>query len=93
MKAYFNRFTVIMTKDQALSCSHQGECYDDCKELAKNKVVIRQFKKIAKEDIAQELKEYGAWDKEELENNEENIIRILWLAANNIKEESLKCYI
>lgn len=38
--------------------------------------------------LASELKEYGAWDAEELEDDTENWGRILWIAAGNIREEN-----
>ena len=33
MEAYFNKFTIIMTKKQALSVSHAGKCDKDVELL------------------------------------------------------------
>ena len=87
MYAYFNRFIIKMTKDQALSVSHVGQCDDDVKELIKNPKIKRELKRISDQDLTAELKEYGAWDSEELENRQENEERIIWLAGCNIKDQ------
>lgn len=87
MIAYFERFTIEMTLKQAKSVSHQGECLPDVLELLKDKKYIRQFKNIDSESIAAELKEYGAWDEEELKNDIRNLERITWIAGCNIVED------
>lgn len=87
MIATFNRFEIVMTKADAESASHQGKCDEDVKVLMKDKKFMRQFKKIDKDKIREELKEYGCWDDEELANEEDNLMRIIWIAAGNIVEE------
>jgi hypothetical protein len=87
MIAYFERFEIKMTLNQAKSVSHQGACDEDVKELLKNKKYLSQFKKIRLSDIAAELKEYGAWDEEELNNIVDNLQRITWIAGGNIIED------
>jgi hypothetical protein len=37
--------------------------------------------------LSAELKEYGAWSAEELADHSQNIQRILWLAASDIREQ------
>lgn len=37
--------------------------------------------------LASELQEYGAWDETELADHEQNLQRILWLAAGDIIEQ------
>lgn len=88
MYASFNRFEIQITKDQARQGAHQGECYQDVKALLDLPKIRRQFKKIDPDKIREELKEYGAWDKEQLSDDEENRIRILWIACGNVKEEN-----
>jgi hypothetical protein len=88
MLAYFNRFEISLTKEQASSCSHQGDCSEDVRALIRyNKSIARQLDKLSPDDIRAELKEYGAWDTEELADDEKNRERILWIAAGNISEE------
>jgi hypothetical protein len=38
--------------------------------------------------LRKELAEYGAWDEQELADHEQNIQRILWIAAGDIVENS-----
>ena len=87
MITYFERFEIEMILKQAKSVSHCGECLPNVLELLKNKEYMRQFKKIKLSDIAAELKEYGAWDEEELNDVIENQQRITWLAGCQIVEE------
>jgi hypothetical protein len=82
MTAYFNRFTITMTRQAALDCSHGGACDDDVAYWAKRLKV-----KASADDIRAELKEYGAWDADELADDDQNLHRIIWIAAGQIKEE------
>lgn len=87
MIAYFDRFTIEMTKKQALEGSHPGPCDEDIKALLQEPKIKRQFKKIPPAAIAEELKGYGAWDETELNDHEANKARILWIACGDIREE------
>jgi hypothetical protein len=88
MLASFNRFEIKMTKEQARSASHQGRCDDDVVALVKTPAIRRQLDMIGPEKIAAELAEYGAWDAEELADEEQNDCRIIWIAAGDIREEA-----
>jgi hypothetical protein len=88
MYAYFEHgFSLQLTRDQAESTFHQGDCLNEVRELLKNKNIERQLNKIDPEDIRRELKSTGGWESEELTDNEANRERILWIAAGNIVEE------
>lgn len=39
------------------------------------------------DNVKKELKEYGAWDDEELEDEDMNIVRMIWLAGTQITED------
>ena len=86
MYATFERFEVKMTKSEAESASHSGACDDDVEELLKLKRIARQLDEIGPDVIRDELREYGAWDDEELADDEQNRRRIVWIAAGNIVE-------
>jgi hypothetical protein len=89
MYATFTGFEIEMTKNDALSMAHQGQCIDDVKAFLKtNKSIHKQLDKIGSEAIAEELKNYGAWDDTQLADVEANKEKIVWLAANNIREEN-----
>ncbi len=87
MYADFNRFSIKLTKEQALQGSHQGSVDDDIKDLLTIPAIKAQFNKIAPEDIQAELKEYGAWDDDELSSDDKNKSRILWIACGNIRDD------
>jgi len=86
MIALFERFDIRLTKDQAHSASHQGQCDADVEILLAVPSVRRQFVKIAPDAVRSELREYGAWDDVELADDAANQRRILWIAAGNIVE-------
>lgn len=87
MYARFIRFELKITKAQALQGSHPGPCDDDIAELLTLPAIKRQLDKINPLDIRLELKEYGAWDENQLSNDEDNKARILWIACGDIREE------
>jgi len=75
-----------MTKAQAASASHQGQCDDDVAALAKHPKIARQLAKINPKALRDELQGYGAWDDAELSDHAQNLQRILWIAAGDIVE-------
>lgn len=88
MFAPFNRFELEMTLAQANGASHQGDCDEDVAALLRHPKIARQLRKIGPDKIREELAEYGAWDDEELADDEANKARIVWIAAGDIVEES-----
>ena len=87
MIAYFERFEIKMTLEQAKSVSHQGECIEDVKELLKNRKIVNQLNKIGMVKIREELREYGAWTGMELVDTVSNNQRIIWIAGCGITED------
>jgi maleate cis-trans isomerase len=84
--AYFNRFLLELPDEAVYDCAHQGSCDEDVDFWASR--VDRQ--NITNEDLAAELKEYGAWDSKELQDDEANWKRIIWIAAGDIKGQGYK---
>lgn len=78
------RIELQMTLEQARGASHQGQCDADVLALSKVPAIAEQLAALNPTVLAAELKEYGAWDTEELADHEQNIQRILWLAAGDI---------
>ena len=85
--AQFERFELAMTLGQARAASHQWQCDDDVKVLCAQPGMAKQLDAIGPEKIRAQLEEYGAWDENELADDEQNRQRIVWIAAGNIKEE------
>lgn len=85
MRFYAERgFYIEMTKEQARSASHPGRCDADVAALARVPKIARQLAKLDPHTLAQELWEYGAWNDEELSDHNDNLQRILWIAAGDI---------
>jgi hypothetical protein len=54
--------------------------------LSQNRKIRRQLERIDPEVLRKELREYGAWDDEDLADHAQNLQRILWIAAGDIVE-------
>jgi len=87
MHAYFDCFTITLTKAQALSASHPGPCDTDVAYLLTLPTIQKQLSLIPDDDLVAELSEYGAWDDNQLANRADNEAHIIWIAAGNIREE------
>ena len=88
--ASFDRFELSMYSDDAIRCAQAGQDSGDSNERNCCEWIVNnqhQLDQIDKTKIRLELKEYGAWDDEELDDEELNEIRIVLIAANNIREE------
>ena len=80
------RIELQITKAEAACGAHTGDCDRDVLNLSAIPRIKRQLDKLDPELVAQELKEWGAWDSEELKDHTQNIQRLLWLACCDIKE-------
>lgn len=81
------RIEFHMTLEQAESVSHSGRCDEDVLALSRVPKIRSQLDAIDAAVLRDELREYGAWDAEELADHEQNLQRILWLAGSDIREE------
>lgn len=77
---------IRMTLEQALSASHAGDCEDDARHLASEGAICDQLDALGADNIRDGLRESGAWDAEELADDQANRQRAVWLAACDIKE-------
>ncbi len=82
--AYFNRFTLEVPEKAVEDCSRPGQDASEAVAYWLDKV---DFSHVVNEDIRRELLDSGGWEREELEDNDENKKKILWMAACNIVEE------
>jgi hypothetical protein len=74
---------VIKAEDAKLGY-HSGQCDADISALRRVPYITRQLSDLPRDDLASELKEYGAWNAEELADHDANLSRILWLACGDI---------
>lgn len=79
---------IEMTLEEAKSASHQGQCDADVAALLRQPHIAAQFDSFPPETIRAGLREAGAWDEDELTDDEQNRHRALWLAAGDIVEEN-----
>lgn len=82
------RIELQMTIAQANSAYHQGQCDDDVAVLALEPDIREQLDALGPETVKSELREYGAWDDAELSDHEQNLQRLLWLAAGDLHDNS-----
>ena len=75
-----------ITKSQAAKGCHQGQCDNDIETLSAVPAIKRQIDKLDPGNLSKELKEYGAWDADELKDHEQNKRRILWIACGCIMD-------
>jgi len=80
--ATFNYFEIEMPTAAVEECHHVGECYDDVTAWQPR----IDLSHVSDQDLKKELKEYGAWDDEELNDRIENEKRIIWIAAGYIQD-------
>jgi hypothetical protein len=91
LTAYFEHgFSIDMTAEDAESVSHPGPCDTDVAALVSKDYIVKQLDAIDPDSIRKELKRYGAWDEEELADDEKNRERIVWVAGGNIIEEGIR---
>lgn len=81
--ADFSRFSLELPDQCVLDCAHSGPCDEDV-EFWFQKLDTSKFPGADK--IKAELAEYGAWDDDELADDDQNIRRLIWLAAGQIKD-------
>jgi hypothetical protein len=84
------RIELQMTKEQAESVSHSGQCDMDVLALSKVPEIKAQLDQIDPAVLAGELREYGAWEKDELADHKQNIQRLLWLGGGDIVDNELE---
>lgn len=82
---HFNRFALDLPYAAVMECSAQGRVDDSVKYW--HNELSGDLAKIDTVALRNELREFGAWSKEELEDREANEQRILWVAACQIRDE------
>jgi len=81
------RIELVINPDDALACAHPGPCDDDVYQLSQTAHMVEQLQKLDRALVASELREWGAWDSDELADHEQNLQRLLWVACCEIVEE------
>ena len=82
--AFFERFEFVMPQAAVDEIATPGPS-DEAVEYWATK--IRRPHTVTPEALREELEDYGAWEDFELEDDEINWERIIWIGACDIKEE------
>lgn len=86
--AYFTRFELRLSDEAVNDIARPGDAEPAVLAHMAKPGSIEWNDKTTPENIRAELAEYGAWDAEELAaDDERNKVRIVWIAAGNIREE------
>lgn len=80
-----SEFQILL--EDAESVSQQGDNYDNVRDLLEEEYISYQLDLIGEHDIREAVSETGAWDTDELDDDEKNRERYLWILGNNITEE------
>jgi len=79
------RIEFKMPEQAAMDCYHVGACDEDVEHWLPE--MRERLAHVSDEAMVLELREYGAWDAEELADRDANIRRLTWLAAGDYHEE------
>ena len=82
------RIELQITKNEARIGSHQGQCDADVLALSKTPRIRRQLAKLNPALVRDELREYGAWEEDELMDDAQNLQRLLWIACGDVAEDN-----
>jgi hypothetical protein len=89
--AIFNTFEMRIPGQAVLDICHPGDNEPAVKswvQRIKEQVKTDNFKLSPTPDkIRKELSEHGAWEEEELQYDDRNFERLVWIAAWNINED------
>lgn len=75
-----------ITKAQAHIGHHQGQCDSDIKKLRDASAIKKQLNRLDPVKVREALREYGAWDANDLADHDANLDRLLWVACGDIVE-------
>lgn len=78
------RIELKLSLEDAHTGYHQGHCDADIRALSEDDSIASQLAALDPAIVAQELQGYGAWDEVELADHEQNLQRLLWIAAGDL---------
>jgi hypothetical protein len=81
------RIELQISSQDAHTGHHAGQCDADIAYLLTVDYIKTQIDAIPPALLAEELREYGAWNADELSDHEQNKARILWLACGDITDQ------
>lgn len=73
-----------LSPEEASSGYHSGDCEDSVRGLLSLPQIKAQMEALPMEAVRAHLREYGAWDEEELADDDMCLVRTLWLACADL---------
>jgi hypothetical protein len=80
------RIELELSSDQVSQGYHQGQCDLDIMALRIQPSIATQLNALNRNLVRSELKEYGAWDSNELSDHQANLDRLLWIACGDLTD-------
>ena len=84
------RLKLQLSGDQTARGYHSGPCDLDIQALVQDPDISRQLLAFDPAVVAAALKEYGAWDSQELANHTDNLERLLWIACGDLVDQQFQ---
>ena len=88
MFAFLDYLELDIPVSEVVACSAPGQDATEAVDAAlRNQYLASQVANFDPEKLKDELRGYGAWDEKELEDHEENIRRLIWVASSQLRDE------
>jgi hypothetical protein len=81
------RIELNLTPAQYSAGYHSGQCDADIGELMRDPEIFAQLVAVNPIHLREELREYGAWDDDDLASHAANLARLLWLACGDLVDQ------
>ena len=79
---------LALLPDDARCGYHQGQCDADIADLRRVPYIAAQLDALDPELMRRALREWGAWDADDLADDDANRDRLLWLACGDIVDNT-----
>lgn len=76
-------FSLAFTPDEVSACSHSGDCLEGVRAVVRD---AQGLSDIPQDLIREALKPYGAWDEYDMEDEDANLERLVWVAACDCRD-------
>jgi hypothetical protein len=82
------RIELELSREEVFTAHHSGDCEPGVREVMSHPDVATQLAQLAPESLVEVLRDYGAWDGVDLEDHAANLMRLVWIAAGDLAEET-----
>lgn len=75
---------LAISPEDAAKGSHSGRCDDDIAALRAVPYIAEQLAALPPDVVKKSLREWGAWNDDDMADHDANLSRLLWLACGDI---------